>query len=153
MASNRAYIRCFPHVVNLAVQDFINNLASALSPEVAAIYNGGDLEQLRQQIEQELFEGDDIVHRIRGLVAALRVSGQRREAFKLLLIWGNKTNLWANALEAWRGWWLEMDSGVRTTDSPIELPVLQLLRDCPTRWSSTYLMIHRFLELYPVSHS
>jgi len=30
------------------------------------------------------------------------------------------------------------------------LPVVQLLRDCETRWSSTYLMIERLLLLYPV---
>lgn len=34
--------------------------------------------------------------------------------------------------------------------SPL-MPVLQLLRDCETRWSSTYLMIDRILVLWPVS--
>lgn len=30
------------------------------------------------------------------------------------------------------------------------LPEVQLLRDCETRWSSTFLMITRVLTLYPV---
>lgn len=30
------------------------------------------------------------------------------------------------------------------------LPVLQLLRDCETRWSSTFLMLDRVLTLVPV---
>jgi hypothetical protein len=33
------------------------------------------------------------------------------------------------------------------------LPVLQLLRDSETRWSSTYNMIIRYIELYPVRYT
>jgi hypothetical protein len=31
-----------------------------------------------------------------------------------------------------------------------KLPEVQLLQDCETRWSSTFLMITRVLTLYPV---
>jgi hypothetical protein len=44
-----------------------------------------------------------------------------------------------------KGWWTD------PLGNPIQLPVMQLLQDCETQWSSTYLMIDRFLKLYPVS--
>lgn len=141
--------RCFPHVVNLAVQDFLNNLSSELPPDIAAIYSGNDLARLQQLLDEESFE-EDIVHRIRGLVAALRVSGQRREAFQRIIASGNSGRLWDSALEIWKAWWVEMDPELRTSDTAIKLPVVQPLRDCPTRWSSSFVMLHRFLELYPV---
>jgi hypothetical protein len=43
-----------------------------------------------------------------------------------------------------------ISEGVRDGTWP-KLRVVQLLRDCVTRWSSTYNMIDRCIELYPVS--
>lgn len=71
----------------------------------------------------------DPVGRVRSLVAACRASGQRREDLRAVIINGNETGRW------------ESIGGV---------PLLQLLRDCPTRWSSTYMMVDRALRLYPV---
>ncbi|KAI0790281.1 hypothetical protein BC629DRAFT_1287814 [Irpex lacteus] len=70
----------------------------------------------------------DPVGRVRSLVAACRASGQRREDLRAVIINGNETGRW------------ESIGGV---------PLLQLLRDCPTRWSSTYMMVDRALRLYP----
>ncbi|KAG9040712.1 hypothetical protein FS837_000278, partial [Tulasnella sp. UAMH 9824] len=142
-------LRCFPHVVNLAVQDFLDNLSSELPPEIAAIYSGNDLSRLKQLLDEDSFDGEDIVHRIRGLVAALRVSGQRRETFQRIIISGNAGRLWDNALDIWKTWWVDMDPEFRMSDIAIQLPVVQPLLDCPTRWSSSFVMLHRFLELYP----
>ncbi|KAG8938267.1 hypothetical protein FRC04_009191 [Tulasnella sp. 424] len=142
-------LRCFPHVVNLAVQDFPGNLSSELPPDVAAIYGGNDLLTLQRRLNEETFDSEDIVHRIRGLVAALRVSGQRRESFRRIIASGNSGRLWDDTLEIWKAWWVEMDPDGRTMETEITLPVVQLLRNCPTRWSLTFIMIHHFLELYP----
>ncbi|KAG9016576.1 hypothetical protein FRB90_002944 [Tulasnella sp. 427] len=38
-------ICCFPHTVNLGIQDFLNHLSKELQPEVIAIYDGCDLPQ------------------------------------------------------------------------------------------------------------
>ncbi|KAJ7464855.1 hypothetical protein B0H11DRAFT_2159707 [Mycena galericulata] len=72
----------------------------------------------------------DPVGNSRQIVAACRASGQRRADVKQIIIDGNKKLLWQSA-----------DHGV--------LRVVQLLRDCETRWSSTYLMSDRVIELYP----
>jgi hypothetical protein len=54
--------------------------------------------------------------------------------------------LWQAAAIELHGYW----SG-KLPDGEDKLPVLRLLRDCPTRWSSTFKMIDRVLMLYPVS--
>ncbi|KAI0071883.1 hypothetical protein K474DRAFT_1563241, partial [Panus rudis PR-1116 ss-1] len=74
----------------------------------------------------------DPVGLIRRIVADLRASGQRRNAFRRIIRTGNAVKSWPQT---------SMSGGV--------LPEVQLLRDCETRWSSTYLMIVRFLTLLP----
>ncbi|KAF9463606.1 ribonuclease H-like domain-containing protein, partial [Collybia nuda] len=69
----------------------------------------------------------------RSVVAACRVSGQRRQELRRIICEGNEK-------ETWDG---ELPLGKK------HLSVLQLLRDCETRWSSTYLMIDHMLYLYP----
>lgn len=69
------------------------------------------------------------IRKVRGLIAACRASGQRRYDLMNVIQQGNKENLW----------------GI------FGIPEWQLLRDCETRWSSSYLMIGRALTLYPVS--
>ncbi len=76
----------------------------------------------------------DPVGKIRNLVAYCRQSDRRRIEFRATIEDGNQAQLW------------EDEQG-----NPIQLPLLQLLRDCETRWSSTFLMIKRALHLYPVS--
>lgn len=78
----------------------------------------------------------DIVGTVRKLVAASRNSGQRREDFELTIREGNKAGSW-------------MDS----EGNSLPLPVLQLLRDCETRWSSTFLMLDRVVTLLPARTS
>lgn len=66
----------------------------------------------------------DPVGRTRQIVATCRKSGQRREGLqKKPIATGDDTNIW----------------------------LVQLLRDCETRWSSTFNIIDRLIELHPVS--
>ncbi|KAJ7159171.1 hypothetical protein C8R43DRAFT_882138, partial [Mycena crocata] len=73
----------------------------------------------------------DPVGNTRQIVAACRGSGQRRADVKQIIADGNARFLWG-------------ESGI--------IRVVQLLRDCETRWSSTFLMSDRLIELYPVCH-
>lgn len=75
----------------------------------------------------------DVIGTARKLVAACRVSGQRREDFELTICEGNEAGSWTDS-----------------EGNPFSLPVLQLLRDCETRWSSTFLLLDRVLMLLPV---
>ncbi|OJT10844.1 hypothetical protein TRAPUB_12620 [Trametes pubescens] len=70
----------------------------------------------------------DPIKNARQLISVCRVSGQRREEFKNTIIEGNEAGSFGEG---------------------VELPKSQLLRDVDTRWSSTFLMIDRLLELYP----
>ncbi|KAH7332793.1 hypothetical protein B0J17DRAFT_545571, partial [Rhizoctonia solani] len=72
----------------------------------------------------------------RASITACRSSGQRREDLCQIIIDGN-------ALRRFR-----LPSG----ESYI-IPAIELLRDTPTRWSSTYTMLKRYLDLYPESFS
>ena len=65
----------------------------------------------------------------RGLVAACRSSGQRRRQLKQTIIDGNLTGYWKGKLPG----------------GGEKLPLVNLLRDCETRWSSTFLMVDRAL--------
>ncbi|CDO72222.1 hypothetical protein BN946_scf184970.g74 [Trametes cinnabarina] len=70
----------------------------------------------------------DPVRGIRDLVGSCRKSGERRADLQRIIKQGNLGNLWGlNKL----------------------IPELQLLRDCDTRWSSTFQMIACALTLYP----
>lgn len=74
----------------------------------------------------------DPVRRCRNIVNALRKSDIRRKGLAETIEEGN------NSPGGWNG---------------EKLRVLQLLRDVETRWSSTFLMIDRVLELYPVRYT
>jgi len=69
----------------------------------------------------------DPVGQTRGIVSVCRASGGRRKELKSVIEGGNKSKTWGEIIR-----------------------VVQLLRDCETRWSSTYNMIDRTMELYPV---
>jgi hypothetical protein len=76
----------------------------------------------------------DVLTLVRTIIRRLRASGQRRDQFAARIDRGNKQHHW---------------------DTPddlehVVLDCLQLLRDCETRWSSTFYMIERLLYLFPV---
>lgn len=66
------------------------------------------------------------VSNARSIVAICRKSGSRRTELRNTIVEGIRDGTWPH------------------------LHVVQLLRDCVTRWSSTYNMIDRCIELYPV---
>ncbi|KAF4617427.1 hypothetical protein D9613_006423 [Agrocybe pediades] len=119
-------IRCFPHVINIAVKAGLRAL-SASAPditeedEVPVVYeqNDGDAEY-----EDALH--NDVVAKCRSLVTACRASGQRREDLQKTITEGNEREYF-----------------------PKHISNKELLRDMDIRWSSTFLMIDRVLELYP----
>ncbi len=73
----------------------------------------------------------DVVGLARTLVTKCRASDQRRKELRSIITEGNEGGGWGENSE------------------PIAL--LQLLKDVDTRWSSTFLMIDRLLELNLVS--
>ncbi len=80
---------------------------------------------------------NDVVRAVRELVAACRVSVLRREAVQDAIKEAN----------------LLMLFGTDEDGRAIVINELtQLLRDVDVQWSSTFLMIDRLLEIYPVSN-
>ncbi|EMD38454.1 hypothetical protein CERSUDRAFT_48572 [Gelatoporia subvermispora B] len=65
---------------------------------------------------------------VRDIVSACRRSGERRAELQRIIADGNEHRQWEDG---------------------VKLPAKQLLRDCETRWSSTFMMIGRLLGLYP----
>ncbi|KAI0069744.1 hypothetical protein K474DRAFT_1609945, partial [Panus rudis PR-1116 ss-1] len=91
----------------------------------------------------------DPVGLVRRVVADLRSSGQRRAALRNIIKAGNESKSWPRT---------PFDAFDSTDDDdPLKsggtLPEVQLLRDCETRWSSTYLMIVRLMTLFPAVRS
>ncbi|EJF60363.1 hypothetical protein DICSQDRAFT_63070, partial [Dichomitus squalens LYAD-421 SS1] len=79
------------------------------------------------RIRYDVLAGNPI-QKVHDLVSALRSSGQRRHDFQQFIAEGVASRSWP--------------------DHP-QIRPLQLLRDCETRWSSTFLMVDRTLLLYP----
>ncbi|KAJ3925110.1 MAG: hypothetical protein NXY57DRAFT_907468 [Lentinula lateritia] len=104
-------IRCFPHVVNIAVKTGLQHLTT--------IVNAAHDKDL---------EGTDNFLSARSLITAVRGSGQCCEEFKQIIKNGNISGGWG--------------------DFKQQLRVVELLKDVDTRWSSTFLMIDRLLELW-----
>ncbi|KIO26788.1 hypothetical protein M407DRAFT_234245, partial [Tulasnella calospora MUT 4182] len=115
--------RCFPHVVNLSVNSFLDNLTNVPSLPASASSN-------QIMYRQALLR--DPVARGKKLVTACRASGHRRTGLRDTIIKGN------------------LDSSFRDVHGqPCQLPVYALCQDCPTRWSSVLILIRRLLILYP----
>jgi hypothetical protein len=74
---------------------------------------------------------DDTIKRARQLVHFIRDSGQRREDFIAVIKKGNEDGSWGKDSEG----------------KNIELRVVGLLKDIDTRWSSTFFMVDRVIEL------
>lgn len=127
--------RCFPHIVNLAVKAGLERLTVLPTDFVAQadpeddLYDSEDeadtmsLEQYRSILEKDLIVAS------RKLVNGCRASDRRRSDF-------------ADTIR---------DGNTRTEQfDGHEIPESTLLRDMEVRWSSTFLMVDRTLELYPV---
>ncbi len=116
--------RCFPHIVNIAVQTILKELKD--NPFFPVVECGADILADELVSYAEALNSDP-VGQTRGIVGVCRASGGRRKELKCAIEDGNKSNTWGEIIR-----------------------VVQLLRDCETRWSSTYNMIDRTMELYPV---
>jgi hypothetical protein len=128
-------IRCFAHIIHLAVEAALNELPN---PELFDPTATGDPELIAKWgealLDKEYMAGlkEDLVGRIQDLVRQLRSSGQRCEALQEVIHEGNR------------------DGRFRTA-API--PALQLVRRVPTRWSSCFRMIDCWLHLTPAINS
>lgn len=118
--------RCFPHVINIAVQTALAHLSRPAGNEssIEGVSNGTSSQETDEYTAA--LEGDPVAT-CRRLVNACRASGQRRADFRSVIVDGNAEGEFHSTLRA-----------------------VQLLRDVETRWSSTYLMIDRVLELNEV---
>ncbi|QRV87948.1 hAT family dimerization protein [Ceratobasidium sp. AG-Ba] len=124
-------IRCFPHVLNLSV----NSVLTAL-PAAAKWYRD-EVDKKGETLDDEVIDylvalESGLVNACRESVKAMRKSDLRRDGFSESIKLGNLHG------------YFKTKNG-----ETLLLPVLQLLRDSETRWSSTYNMIKRYLELYP----
>ncbi|KAF7330238.1 putative AC transposase [Mycena venus] len=123
-------IRCFPHVVNIAVKTALKELVDSLPsyhPDVLEDNNGDTIPQaLRDDPNYWRALLYDPVAEARTLVTACRASGQRRDNFETTIKEGNAAGGFGEPKE--------------------NLRVVGLLKDVETRWSATFLMIDRLLE-------
>ena len=89
-----------------------------------------DMSCINDEDDEEYIETlkTDVITAARHLVATCRALGQRREGFRQTIEEGNKNRMFGEK----------------------RLRVVTLLHDMDIRWSSTYLMVDRLLELYPV---
>ncbi|OJT08400.1 hypothetical protein TRAPUB_688 [Trametes pubescens] len=120
-------VRCFPHSVNRSVKAVLEAIKS--NP-IIPVVTGGDTTLMNHQQLSAYADAlaSDPVRRVRELVGACRKLGERRDDLRRVIKHGNAGNLWGQNMT---------------------VPELQLLRDCDTRWSSTYQMIGRAITLYP----
>jgi hypothetical protein len=117
--------------VNIAVQTILKELKeNGYDPVIATSID--PMGPSAELIEYATAVESDLVGRTRGIVAVCRKSGQRREDLKKVINTGNSSNAW----------------GPEVAIRPV-----QLLRDCETRRSSTFNMVDRLIELYPVSNT
>lgn len=123
---------CFPHVINLAVQAILDALPfSAQSFRSAAQADKKTLD--KTTLDYLMALESEPVDICRDSVRAMRVNDIRREGLQEAIRDGNFSDRFKTSL-----------------GEILVVPLLQLLRDCATRWSSTYFMILRYLQLYPV---
>ncbi|KAJ2913342.1 hypothetical protein MD484_g7075, partial [Candolleomyces efflorescens] len=124
-------IRCFPHIVNLCVKAGLRELTRVGAEELPDVTEGSDTFVEALQTDLAFNTGnsasEDVVNLARRLANALRASGQRLDDLSSII------------QEGWeKGWW-----------TPEEVPDHVPLRDMDVRWSSTFLMVDRLLEIYP----
>ncbi|CCO36123.1 Putative AC9 transposase [Rhizoctonia solani AG-1 IB] len=139
-------IRCFPHVINLAVTAFLDALDFTGNKYLAdRIKSGRPPTKRTENYVLALRQRPD--KKCRATVVALR-KGQRRVALRQTIIEGNERGHFKRQEPT-------EDPGPDGTtvkgwvEAIIKLRVIELLLDVPTRWSSTRLMLDRFVEQYP----
>lgn len=116
--------------MNIAVQNMLTRLESEPMVSPTAFRSAASSPTAMKRLQEyDIALKGRPVRKTRQLVNACRASGSRRQEFKDVIIRGNTTQYWGS-------------NG---------LPVLSLLRDCETRWSSTYIMLERSIKLHPVS--
>ncbi len=117
--------------MNIAVQTILEELKeNGYDPVVATSADpAGPSAKL---IEYATAVESDPVGHTRGIVAVCRESSQRREDLEKVINTGNSSNAWG---------------------PDVVIRPVQLLRDRETRWSSTFNMVDRLIELYPVSNT
>lgn len=93
----------------------------------AADYNLPTTELVQQQLRHDSLALLPL-KKVQGIVSALRASHLRREGLCSSIEIGNRENEYEGK----------------------KIPNLALLREVETRWSSTFLLIDRVLEMYPV---
>ena len=101
-------IRCFAHIVNIAMQHVLAYITEAYKQQKA----------------------ENPIARVQEQIVHLQASNAQQTTFQNLIRQGN-------------------DNG----DFNPKVPELELLRDMPVQWDSTFLMIECFLTLWPVCHS
>ncbi|PPR04216.1 hypothetical protein CVT24_013300 [Panaeolus cyanescens] len=115
------HIRCFPHVINLAVKAVIG----ALIEPWALPENASQLD-----IEYHAALKADLVGRVRRFSTFVRSSGQRREAFEQAIKEINEAGGFGEVVKKL-------------------MRLVGLLKDMEVRWSANMFMVDRFLEQYP----
>lgn len=118
--------RCFPHVVNIAVQTVVKELKENPYEPVLESCTSASGPDKNLLLYADAVRSQPI-GTTRDIVAVCRKSGHRRVELQQIIDTGNKSLAWDR-----------------------EIRMVQLLRDCETRWSSTFNMIDRVIELYPV---
>ena len=123
-------IRCFPHCINIATQTVLDELKT--NPFDPVIETAKDPSEIPHLTRYATALEADPVGKTRDLVTTCRSSGSRRQELRTVIADGNQSGRWLR-------------------EEGREIREVQLLRDCKTRWSSTFLLIDRALMLYPVS--
>lgn len=122
--------RCFPHCINIATQTVLDELKT--NPFDPVIETAKDSSEIPHLTRYATALEADPVGKTRDLVTTCRSSGSRRRELQAVIADGNQSGRWSR-------------------EEGREIREVQLLRDCKTRWSSTFLLIDRALMLYPVS--
>ena|ERR1700727_1301091 len=128
-------IMCFPHIINICVQDVIANFTNTELAEAAAEFVSAlPLGLPDRQTFEEAVQRDPVALGC-NIVRVLRNLGQRRDLFDDIVRDGNDKE------------WFQVGDPPVT----VELPLVQLLRDIITRWDTVYYMVRRLCEMRPVS--
>ena len=139
---NNWYGRCFAHVINISVQHILAELKN--TPSIFEDYLSDSISPSMDTYGDALWE--DPVGCVWKLVSECRVSSQCYSTLHAVIMNGNQMKSWPQEVV------VDFDSKTLSDAQKMggELPNVQLLWDCETWWSSTFLMIACVLTLYPV---
>ncbi|THH15527.1 hypothetical protein EUX98_g9453 [Antrodiella citrinella] len=123
---------CSEHILNLGVQIGLTSLTD-VQLEADLDPNSDELSRIASAAllaDPDYYNAlmNDPVAICRKLVSSCRASRQRHDDLQEVVRKGNTE---------------------KTFEDGIQLPCLELLRDMEVRWSSMFLMINRFIEMYP----